>query len=292
MYWNSYYMNLNPKNNFFVLGLLDDKVIARCFVSSYVNCNHTIEKKDEFLISYLVVDPLFQKQGYGTRLIDYVITMLKEMNAVKVVAFACNESKKLFEILGFIARPEIKEFGGSVPGDDSDIYYELSLPHNFFLAKINEKDALLVARLMTKELSKYDSKIPTILMPHEYMYKDHILNWNKQENEACKLLRCGKMVVGYTYMFYEDYDTESGSDHSVHLLFFIDEDYLYESAIKVMVEEAENFLKLHRNNHHLEHIKVFLNEYSIIMKRYDFYKSCLLNLGFKELDKETFIKNV
>ena len=285
-------MNLNPKTNFFVIGLLDDKVIARCFVSNYVSYDNKIEKNDEFLISYLVVDPLYQKQGYGTKLIDYVITLLKELNAVKVAAFTCDESKKLFKNLGFIKKEEIKEFGSTVPEDDTDIYYELRLPHNFFLAGINEKDTLLIGRLMEKELDKYESRIPKVLLPHKFMYKDHILNLNSQENELCKFLRCGKMLVGYTYMFYEDYDTEYGSDHSVHLSFFIDEDYLYESAIKVMVEEAESFLNLHKNDHHLEQIKVFLNEYTIIMKRYDFYKRCLLNLGFEESDKETFIKNV
>ena len=40
-----------------------------------------------------------------------------------------------------------------------------------------------------------------------------------------------------------------------------------------MVDEAINFYKEKRENHNLEHIKVCLNKYTILMRRYDFYKN-------------------
>lgn len=59
-----------------------------------------------------------------------------------------------------------------------------------------------------------------------------------------------------------------------------------------MVDEAINFYKEKRENHNLEHIKVCLNKYTILMRRYDFYKRCLLELGFYQKDKETYILKI
>ena len=53
-------------------------------------------------------------------------------------------------------------------------------------------------------------------------------------------------------------------------------------------EKDPEHYKEKRENHNLEQIKVCLNKYTILMRRYDFYKRCLLASGFEQKDKETF----
>ncbi len=59
-----------------------------------------------------------------------------------------------------------------------------------------------------------------------------------------------------------------------------------------MVEEAIDFYKEKIVNHNFEQIKVCLNKYTIMMRGYDFYKRGLVELGFEQKDKETFILKV
>lgn len=298
MYYNVLKMNYDPQHNFYVLGLLDDRVISSCFLSTfedYAN-GEEIERNDEYLISNLIVDKDYQKMGYGTKFMNSVIRILKEENAIKIVAFACNNSKKLFSNLGFIKDENVKSFGSSVPGDDTDVYYELNLESNFFMAPLNKDDVKFVSLSKMKEFHKYfknTDNLPLFLMPSVSMYKNDIMNDASYDNALVKTVRCGSMAAGYAHMYYHDFDTEFGeSDHSVHLIFYLDEKYLYKSAIKVMVKEAEEFFKLHKKNHNIECIKVHLNKYSILMDRYDFYRKCLLDLEFIQKDKELFIKMV
>lgn len=82
------------------------------------------------------------------------------------------------------------------------------------------------------------------------------------------------------------------SEHSVSVEFYLEENYLYKSAIEKMINEAKNFYKEIKENQHIDYIKVCLNKYTILMRRYEFYKRCLLELGFEQKDKETFILNI
>ena len=142
-------MNRDPKHHFYILGTLDEKVIASCFVSTYIDYigDECIENFDEYIISGLIVDKEYQKQGYGTSFIKSVITILKEENAIKIAAFACDKSKKLFENLGFVKNDNIKTFGMTVPGDDDSVYYELNIDSNFYLSTLNKDDVWIVAKL-------------------------------------------------------------------------------------------------------------------------------------------------
>ena len=83
MYYNVVEMNKDPKHNFYILGLLDDQVIASLFVDTYRDYenNQRINNYDEYLISSLMVDKDYQKKGYGTKLIEATIKILKEENA-------------------------------------------------------------------------------------------------------------------------------------------------------------------------------------------------------------------
>ena len=157
MYYNVRDMNLDSKHNFYILGLLNDKVIASCFVTTYKDYEaiEQIEKYDEYLISSLIVDKDYQKQGYGTSFIKSVITILKEENAIKVAAFACDSSKRLFEKLGFVKDESITSFGSIYPGDDDAVYYELNIESNFYLSKLNKDDVRFVSESMMKEFYKH-----------------------------------------------------------------------------------------------------------------------------------------
>lgn len=292
-------MNRDPKHHFYILGTLNDKVIASCFVSTYIDYlgDECIENFDEYIISGLMVDKDYQKQGYGTSFVRSVITILKEENATKICAFACDKSKKLFENLGFVKNEDIKTFGMTVPGDDDSVYYELNIDSNFYLSTLNKDDVWIVSMSMNREYDKfykYQENEPFILLPNTNTYANMINGFASKENALVKTVRCNKMAVGYVHIYYSDYDDVDPkySEHSVSLEFYLDENYLFKSAIAKMVEEAIDFYKEKIVNHNLEHIKVCLNKYTILMRRYDFYKRCLLELGFEQKDKETFILKV
>ena len=292
-------MNRDPKHHFYILGTLNDKVIASCFVSTYIDYlgDECIEIFDEYIISGLIVDKDYQKQGYGTSFVRSVITILKEENATKICAFACDKSKKLFENLGFVKNEDIKTFGMTVPGDDDSVYYELNIDSNFYLSTLNKDDVWIVSMSMNREYDKfykYQENEPFILLPNTNTYANMINGFASKENALVKTVRCNKMAVGYAHIYYSDYDDVDPkySEHSVSLEFYLDENYLFKSAIAKMVEEAIDFYKEKIVNHNLEHIKVCLNKYTILMRRYDFYKRCLLELGFYQKDKETFILKI
>ncbi|MBQ8293630.1 MAG: GNAT family N-acetyltransferase [Bacilli bacterium] len=298
MYYNVVNMNYDPKHHFYILGVLDEQVIASCFVSTfedYINEKY-IELFDEFLLSSLIVDKDYQRMGYGTKFMDSIIKILKEENAIKIAAFGCENSRKLFENFGFIKDEKRKSFGSTIPGDDSDVYYELNLESNFYMVPINKDDLNFVSASMMREFHKHfknTENLPFILLPNGPMYRCSLMNNESFDNASVKIVRCNKIAAGYAHMYYHDFDTEYGqSDHSVHLAFYLDEVYLYRSAVKVMVEEAIEFFKSHKQNNNIECIKVNLDKYSILMERYDFYKECLLELGFIQKDNALFIKNV
>lgn len=102
------------------------------------------------------------------------------------------------------------------------------------------------------------------------------------------------MTVGFAHIYYTDFDDADPkySEHSVSLEFYLDENYLFKSAVAKMVEEAINFYKVKIIDHNLERIKVCLNKYTILMRRYNFYKRCILELGFEQKDKEIFILKI
>ena len=292
-------MNRDPKHHFYILGTLNDKVIASCFVSTYINYieDECIENFDEYLISSLIVDKDYQKQGYGTSFVKSVIRILKEENAIKICAFACDKSKKLFENLDFVKNEDVKTFGMTVPGDDDSVYYELNIDSNFYLSTLNKDDVWIVSMSMNKEYEKFykhQEDEPFILLPNTNTYANMINGFASKENALVKTVRCNKMAVGYAHIYYTDYDDVDPkySEHSVSLEFYLDENYLFKSAFVKMVDEATRFCKDKKENHNLEHIKVCLNKYTILMRRYDFYKRCLLESGFQQKDKETFILKV
>lgn len=301
MYYNVKYMNNDSKHNFYILGVLNDKVIASCFVNTYQDYESAeqIEKYDEYLISSLIVDKDYQKQGYGTSFIKSVITILREENAIKIAAFACDSSKRLFEKLGFIKMESIKSFGSIYPGDDDSVYYELNIESNFYLSKLSKDDVKFVSKSMMNEFYKHykcraDDEEPYVLLPNISTYENTIMAYAFKENALVKTVRCGKITVGYSHIYYTDYDDADPkySEHSVSVEFYLEENYLYKSAIEKMINEAKNFYKEIKENQHIDYIKVCLNKYTILMRRYEFYKRCLLELGFEQKDKETFILNI
>lgn len=297
MYYNVCQMNKDPKHNFYIFGMLDDKLIASCFVSTYINYINDvcIENFDEFLISSLIVDKDYQKQGYGTTFIKNVIKILCEENATKICAFAIDTSKKLFENLGFKKNKNIKSFGTTVPGDDSSDYYELNIESNFYLSPLNKDDVLIVAKSMNKEFNNYYKPLedaPFVLLPNTNLYVNMINGFATKENAIVKTVRCNKIASGFAHIYYMDYDDKDESEHFVGLEFYLDDNYLFKSAIKKMVDEAVQFYHEKKENHNIKYLKVYLNKYTILMRRYRFYKRIFLELGFEQKDQETFILEI
>ncbi len=300
MYYNVRYMNLDSKHNFYILGILNDKVIASCFVETYKNYEtvEQIEKYDEYLISSLIVDKDYQRQGYGTSFIKSVIRILKEENAIKIVAFACENSRRLFEKLGFTKNENIKSFGSIYPGDDDSVYYELNLESNFYLSKLNKDDIRFVSKSMMNEFYKNykcrNDEEPYILLPNISTYENTIMSYSTNENALVKTVRCSRIAVGYTHIYYTDHEDDNPkySEHSINIEFYLDEDYLFKSALVKIVDEARNFYNTIKEKHNINQLKVCLSKYTILMRRYDFYKRCLLEIGFEQKDKETFTLKV
>ena len=193
----------------------------------------------------------------------------------------------------------IKSFGSIYPGDDDSVYYELNIESNFYLSKLSKDDVKFVSKSMMNEFYKHykcraDDEEPYVLLPNISTYENTIMAYAFKENALVKTVRCGKITVGYSHIYYTDYDDADPkySEHSVSVEFYLEENYLYKSAIEKMINEAKNFYKEIKENQHIDYIKVCLNKYTILMRRYEFYKRCLLELGFEQKDKETFILNI
>ena len=86
---------------------------------------------------------------------DSIIQILKEENVVKIAAFACDNSKKLFENFGFLKDENRKNFGTTVPGDETDVYYELTLESNFYMVHLNKDDVKFVSVSKMNVFRKY-----------------------------------------------------------------------------------------------------------------------------------------
>lgn len=145
---------------------------------------------------------------------------------------------------------------------------------------------------MKKELNKYESKIPSRLLPHSKMYASYLMDLCKKEYESCKIIRCGKLAIGYVYMYYEDYDTIYNSEHSVQLSFFIDENYLFESVINLIINESINFYNIKKEENNIDCIKVYLDEDNIIPSRYNLYQRWLMLHSFVKEHDNCFVKKM
>ena len=272
---------VNYCNNdaFFIVGIYNNDVIASCFVSRHED-NPTY-----FLISDFYVLKEHRNKGFGSRLIDSVISILEDHNAFKIGVFVANEiSEKVFTSYGFKKDESIKNFGRVIPGSNDDVYCELKLNIDISLEEINKDNARLAGLIMAKYTKKYAKEVPGLLRPSLIMWRNHLMNLNSLDNELALVLNCGKIVVGYTYMFYEDYD----DNHFVSLHIVLDENHLYEEAVKVVIEKAKEFFTDNKANHRLEKIKFFVNNYCVLMDQADFYRKALLNNGFISDDNEVY----
>ncbi len=279
LYWDI--SHLNADDMFCVVGLLDDKVIARCNVWKSNDYNN------HFYIEKLIVDSDYQKMGYGTRLIDSTITIIKDLNASKIGVYCENRySEKIFESLDFIRHPEIKSYMGIT--DDEAVFYELNLIPDIYLVDINEEDTfskqdvLFTGILLEKEFKKQKIELPNVLSPHRHMYKNDIYASNKMQNEVCKILKSGKRIIGYIDMFYEDYETIFESDHSIYPYLFVNREYLSMDTIKVVIDEIEAWYKEKVKENKID--KILIYQDWLLKADLDRYHKCLTELGYELID--------
>ncbi|MDD2682337.1 MAG: GNAT family N-acetyltransferase [Bacilli bacterium] len=271
---------VNYCNNdaFFIVGIFNNNVIGSCFVIRHE------DNPNYFLISDFLVQQEYRNKGYGSRLIDNVITILEDHNAYKISAFISNDiSEKVFTNFGFKKDKSIKNFGRVIPSSDDDVYCELKLNADISLEEITKENARLVGLIMNRYTKKYSKEIPGLLRPSMVMWRNHIMNLNFY-NELALVICCGKIVIGYTYMYYVDYDDK----HYVFFHIVLDENHLYEEAVSICIEKAKVFLNDNKQNHKLEEIRFYLNDSSIIMEHASFYRKALLNNGFISDDNEMY----
>lgn len=272
---------VNYCNNdaFFIVAIYNNNVIGSCFVVRHEgNPNY-------FLISDFLVLQEYRNKGYGSRLIDNVISILEDHNAFKICAFISNEiSENIFTAFGFIKDENIKDFGRVIPVSNDDVYCELKLSTGISLEEITIENARLVGLIMSKYTKKYSKEIPGLLRPSMVMWRNHLMNLNSLDNELALVISCGKIVIGYTYMFYEDYDDK----HYVSLHIVLDENHLYEEAINICIEKAKVFFNENKRNHMLDDIRFYVNNHNIIMEQTNFYKKALLHNGFISDDNEVY----
>ena len=279
-------MNEDNRQQYFILGILNDKVIAYCQIISYEkyeNDDYIIDY-EKVLISSFVVDVDYQKQGYGTKLIDTALTILEEDNINYVCVWALDTSKKIFERLGFNLQNGITSFGDTVPGDENSYYYEKTLSTHFRFTELTNEDARVLGSKMRKSLEAYKSDMPQLLKPYNYEYQKILLEKNDSENSKVLVLKNGRLIIGYISMFYEDFEEVDYSAHYVSFEIFLDGEYKTKTVIKLLLNEAKNYFAEISKEHNVEEL-IFNLSYSVVEKDYEFYRSILEESNFKTTDR-------
>lgn|SRR5690554_1958758 len=113
-------VKISSDDAFFIIGILDGKVIGTCFVE------RNEEDPNYFLLSDFFVLKSYRNKGYGTKIIEGLLNILKKLKAIKICAFANNEiSAKIFSNTGFKKDLSIKSFGDIYPDNENAIYFEM-----------------------------------------------------------------------------------------------------------------------------------------------------------------------
>ena len=242
-----------------------------------------------FLISDFMIQEENRNKGYGSKLIDCTISILEDLNAFKICAFISDEiSIKVFTSFGFKKNESIKDFGRVIPSSNDDVYYELKLNIDIYLEEINIENARLISLIMGKYTKKNLKDIPGLLRPDSSMWRSHLMNLNSYDGQKAFAIICGKIVIGYTTMYYNDY----ADNLYVNLHIVLDENHLYEEAVNICVDKAKVFYNELKQNFKPNYIKTYVNNNYIIMEQANFYRKALLYNGFISDDNELYSLNL
>lgn len=267
--------------DFYIVGKLNNKIISCCYIIAHP------ETTDFYHITDFKVLKKYQKKGYGTRLIDSVISILTDFGAINISAFLENTSIDIFKRFGFEENKQITIFGNnskSVSPIYNCPYFELLINHDYYLDNITADSSLIIERMMKYYNNKYQFNFSQIFKQNIRSYSHYLLSLNTKNNEQAFIIMNGKITCGCAYMFYQDYDYEGQCDHSVYLYILLGENHLHLAAIKIAVEKSKEFYYLNQRIHKLDCIKCLVNEDNVIKDQLHFYRKCLSDCGFKTDD--------
>lgn len=282
------FTNLLYGKDFFVVGKLNDKIIASVEVHIHP------EQNDFFLITELYILDEYKNTDYKEQLLDDTIAIITDMNCSKVGAFVEKVSVSEFTNIGFVKKSSDYIFGnekGSIISS-ADPYYELIIKQDYYLTNITKENARVLEKLLWAYGDKYASNIPNFFKPNLRMYRSYLLSLNKDDHEQAYVIMKGKTICGYTYMFYENDETQNKSDHNVYFYITLGENYLYKDAFKIALAKVIQYANEKKNEHKLEKIKFYVNDSLMIKEQFDFYKRVLQDQGFKSDDEELYYLNI
>lgn len=262
--------------NFFVLGSIDNKVVSALHITKHP------EQNDFYLISDLKVLEEYNNKDFESSMIDTTLTILKDLNCIKVGAFVEREYKDIFEKFGFIKVSDDYEFGNDKKCTScAEPYFETSIEQDYYCEEINEENTNIVSKVIMKKKYNYCKEVADYFKPNAYMFQQNILRKNKHDNEKVYVIMNGKTVCGYTDMFYEE-------DKNLYLRIDLREECLYNDAVKVAVEQAKEYAIKMKNNAEINYIVFYVNDSLLLKEEFDFYRKALIHNGFKTSDNIKF----
>lgn len=264
-------------DDFFVLGYLNNKVISALHITKHP------EQNDFYLISDLGFKEGYESNDLASSMIDSVLSILKDLNCIKVGAFVDKNYKEVFENFGFIKSLDDYEFGNDKKCTSCiDPYYEMHMEQDYYCEEINEENASIVSKVIMTKKYKHSKDVPDYFKPTLYMFKQNLLRENKFENEKVYVILNGKIVCGYTKMFYEE-------DKNLYLRIDLREESLFNEAVKVAINTAKVFTNKIKDKILIENIVFYVNDNLLLKEEFDFYRKALKENNFITEDDIKFV---
>lgn len=270
---NLFYYNVD----FFVLGLLNNKVISALQITKHPELN------DFYLISDLAMLEEYKSKDLASSMVDTALVILKDLNCIRVGAFVEKEYKDVFEELGFIKVSDNYEFRNEKKCTScAEPYFEMMIEQDYYCEEINEENANIVSKVIMKKKYKYCKEVANYFKPNAYMFQQNLLHENKLDNEKVYVIMNGKIVCGYTKMFIEE-------DKKLYLRIDLREECLYNDAVKVAVDKAKEYADKMKDKAKIDYIVFYVNDSLLLKDEFKFYKKSLISCGFKSIDNVEFI---
>lgn len=193
------YINRFYNECFFALGKIDDVIISSIYITKHP------EQNDFYLISDLNILEEYKDKNFTNYIIESVLNILKDLNCIKVGAFVQNEFKDVYENIGFKKISDDYIFGNDKRSNSSyDPYYEIEIKQDYYCEQINEYTASIISKFITDKKYKRSQEVPNYFKPNSIMIKQSLLYSNTLDNEIVYAIMNGKIVFGYSKMYYDD----------------------------------------------------------------------------------------
>ncbi len=263
--------------DFFVLGYLNNEVISTVHITKHP------EQIDFYLISDLGFKEGHESNDLASSMIDSVLSILKDLNCIKVGAFVEENYKDVFEKFGFIKLSDDYEFGNDKKCTScADPYYEMNIKQDYYCEEINEANANIVSKVIMTKKYKYCKDVSDYFKSNSFMFMQNLLRENKFDNEKVYVIMNGKIICGYTKMFYEE-------DKNLYLRIDLREECLFNAAVKTAIDTAKDYANIVKEKIIIENIVFYVNDNLLLKEEFDFYKKALKENNFITDDNIKFI---